>query len=438
MYKTTTTTEFLATYAATYNSTDPMFADIESDGLYIRCSLIQIRQNGQYHMITTNTDAEVRLIKNWLQDKWLVWWNSSYDLGTLNFPTTPRTDDVWVAFKIAYPSVQTFTLDVAVSHLGYNDLYEGLDKKALQKAGFVRGAYLSQAQLKYAAADVEALERMWTDPKIQKVIEHNLAYKLAIYAIDEAMVFQQNGMPILKDNLEAYRKIAVEKEKKHMANLQELCGFDLNPRSPKQVREVLGCATTDKSTLTRIVLEGTLPEVKEAKSWGRIAGGRTKNARKAAMFSQEKRDIAEEVMAARKAKNDLSNLVKYDHEMLYGRYSPVGARTSRWSCKGSKDIPNYTNLQNTSRDFKKCFGVKPDDGRIIVAADFATMEIRIACAIMDEPNMYKALMAGEDIHKNTAGLIYNKPLSEVHGKERSNAKVANFGFNVIISDGIAA
>ncbi len=421
MYKTITTKDFLDE-DPNYKTNEPIFADIETDGLYIRCSLIQIRQDGMYHMITTNTDEEVELIKEWLQDKHLVWWNSPYDLGTLNFKVTPKTDDLWIAFKIRYPSLKEFSLDKAVAHLGYNDLYDGLDKKALQKAGFVREAYLSQGQLKYAAADVEALERMY--PLLKPTMDSNLAYKLAIYAIDEAMIFQQNGVPVLQDKVEEYLVDATAREKKYMAELEALNGCPLNPRSPKQVREALGAPSTDKSTLTRIVLEGFLPEVKEAKSWGKISGGRTKEKREATTFAQRERDMAELIMSARKAKNDVSKLGQYNYPMLYGRFSPVGARTSRWSCKGSADIGCYTNLQNTSRDFKKCFGVTPEDGRIIVAADFATLEIRIAAAIMNEPTMYKALMAGEDIHKNTASLIYNKPLSEVHGKERSNAKVA--------------
>ena len=199
MYKTITTDKFINECYALYNNTDPIFCDIETDGLYVNCSLIQFRQNGKYHMVTTNSDEEVSRLKGFMQDKHLVWWNAPYDLGTLNFKVTPKTDDLWVAFKIAFPSLQEFTLDKAVSYLGYNDLYDGLDKKSLQKAGFVRKAYLSQDQLRYAAADVEALERMWSIEKMQKVMQNILAYKLAIFAIEEAMVWQQNGIPMKQD-----------------------------------------------------------------------------------------------------------------------------------------------------------------------------------------------------------------------------------------------
>ncbi len=371
----------------------PTFADIETDGLYINCSLIQLRQAGLAYMVTTTSTEDVERMKNYMQDLHLVWYNASYDLGTLNFKVTPKTDDLFYAIKIAYPAIQQFSLDNVVSYLGYQDLYEGLDKKALQKAGFIRNAYLSQAQLRYAAADVEALERIWNLPKIQKVIESNLAYKLGIYALEEAMVWQQNGLNLLPDVVETYYADTLKLVDSTWAKLPT----GLNPRSPKQVKELLSTDSSDKATLIRLAIN-------------------------------DGNEIAEYILAARKASNSLSKLSKFrgfDH--MLGRFSPMGTSTSRWACKGG-DISNGTNLQNYSRDFKGVFGVLPGSGEILVTADYSTLEIRIACAIMGDDNMYKALMEGADIHKYTASLIFNKPLADITGRERSNSKVANFGF----------
>jgi len=420
MYKTITVGDFLRLANKHYTKDKPIFCDIETDGLYVNTSLIQFRQDGLYHMVTTTSDQAVEKLKEWMEDKWLVWWNAPYDLGTLNFEKTPRTDDLWVAFKIAYPSLQEFTLDKAVSYLGYKDLYEGLDKKALQKAGFVRNAYMSQDQLRYAAADVEALERMWQIDKIQKVMQGNMAYRLAIYAIEEAMVWQQNGIPMRQDVIANYMIETQDTIDRLDNDLLHLAGDGFNPRSPKQVKELLGIASSDKATLTRIIINGSLDSSKKSSTGRGIE-------QKAVQFTERQQKQAEVILAARKAKNDMSKLIKYNHPILYGRFSPVGAGTSRWSCKGSKHVPEYDNLQNYSRQFKSCFGLPDDSDMIIVAADFATLEIRIAAAIMNEPNMYAALMRGDDIHKTTASLVYNKPIEEVHGRERSNAKVMNFG-----------
>jgi DNA polymerase-1 len=110
----------------------------------------------------------------------------------------------------------------------------------------------------------------------------------------------------------------------------------------------------------------------------------------------------------------------------------MGARTSRWTCKAG-DLPNGANLQNYSREYKGVFGVPPDSGLRIVSADYSTLEIRIVCAITGELNMYKALKAGTDIHRHTASMIFNKPVDQITGKERSNSKPANFGFAYAMS-----
>ena len=418
MIKTITTNYFINNVTLTTDK--PCFCDIETDGLYVNCSLVQFRQDGISYLVTTNTDKEVEQLKLYMQDLHLVFWNAPYDLGTLNFKVTPKIDDLWVAFKIAYPKMPSFTLDECVDFLGYKDLYEDIDKKALQKKGFVRNAYLSQTQLKYASSDVIALERMWELEPIKKVLQDNMAYRLAIYAIQEVAVWQQNGIPTIKQTIDKYINETNAKLIDATLVLDRLCGRGFNPRSPKQVKELLNVSSSDKATMTRIIINGSIDASKKS-STGR---GIEESAKAFTSLEQEQ---AEAILVARKLKNDLSKLNKYDHPVLYGRFSPVGASTSRWSCKGSKEVPEYDNLQNYSRDFKSVFGVEKDSGMIIVAADFATLEIRIAAAIMKEPNMHKALMDGKDIHKSTASLVYNKPIEEVHGRERSNAKVMNFG-----------
>ena len=415
-----TTAEFLGTHTLDKNL--PIFFDIETEELYYHSSLMQFRHNTSY-LVKTDTDSEVDLLKEWLVDKHLVGWNLSYDFGTLDIVSN-KVDDLFYAVKIAYPQFQEFSLDKVVAKLGLNHLYEGIDKKTLQKKGFMRKSYLSQNQLKYANSDVEALELIWKDPKVQKVIQHNQAYKLAIIALKEVIVWQQNGLPVIKSTLDKYLKLARDRDLEFSHKLEEVAGFPLNPRSSKQVKELLELNSSNKATLTRVAIEGEIKESKKSTS-GR---GITEKAKK---FTDREIEIAELILQARKARNDISKLEGYvGNSKLHGRFNPIGTSSSRWSCKGTtkgSSRPELFNAQNYSRDFKATFGVKPGEGRIIVAADYATLEIRIAACMMGEENMYKALMDGADIHKTTAALVYDKPIDEIHGKERSNAKVCNFG-----------
>ena len=90
---------------------------------------------------------------------------SSYDFGTLNM-TTEKFDDIMYLARTAYPEWQAYALDEMIAKFKLHNLYEGLDKKKLQKAGFIRGAYLSNDQLRYSAA---TLSLIWKDKRIQQV-----------------------------------------------------------------------------------------------------------------------------------------------------------------------------------------------------------------------------------------------------------------------------
>ena len=419
-----TVTEFIDSFDL--DLTKPVFFDIETEELYYNTSLIQFRQNNKSYLVRTDSEEDVESLNVLIQDMHVVGYNLSYDFGTLDV-VPKKIDDLFAAVKIAYPQFQEYSLDKVISKLGFDYLYEGLDKKTLQKKGFIRKSYLSNQQLKYAEADVIACELMWELPKIKEVIKNNLAYRLAIYALEEAIVWQDNGLPLLSKTVDKYIADAKARDADYSSKIYELTGQDINPRSAKQVKEYFGTGSSDKATMTRIAIEGHLSKAGDVSNH---KGGRIK-ARDAQDFTPIQQQVAEQILGARKARNDLSKLQNFvGQEKMFGRFKPIGTSTSRWACSGTpkgSSRPELFNAQNYSRDYKSVFGVEPDSGMIIVAADYATLEIRIAACMMQEENMYKALMAGEDIHKSTASLLFNKPIDEVHGKERSNAKVANFG-----------
>ena len=71
------------------------------------------------------------------------------------------------------------------------------------------------------------------------------------------------------------------------------------------------------------------------------------------------------------------------------------------------------NLQQVPRDdsFRSC--VKAPEGWVLVDADYAGMELRLAAAIAGDAEMIKAFQSGEDLHSVTAEAI------EAQGKSLS-------------------
>ncbi|MBX6753654.1 MAG: bifunctional 3'-5' exonuclease/DNA polymerase [Thermorudis peleae] len=105
---------------------------------------------------------------------------------------------------------------------------------------------------------------------------------------------------------------------------------------------------------------------------------------------------------------------------IHSDWRQIGAATGRMA----SDRPN---LQNIPRDprYRACF--RPADGRVLVKADYAQIELRIAAALAGEPRMLAAFARGEDLHTLTASLVLGKRPDAVTKEDRQLAKAVNFG-----------
>ena len=391
----------------------PTFSDVETDGLYINTRLLQVFQSHMDTIYIIDTDIiPLKEIKTWLKPFWTIWWNASYDFGTLNM-TTEKFDDLMYLTKIAYPEFQKYNLDLCISRFDYDGLYDGLDKKKLQKMGFVKGAYLSQNQLRYAATDVYALSLIWEDKKIQ-YYRDNLAYKVDIMSMKYAIQYQQNGLLVdLEKRAEMVGKVQVK-----IGQLTGQLPMGLNVNSYVQVRKYLNVEKSDYDALIKLGGSG-LPMA----------------------------DKALVVLDLRQAKKQLSYLESINHKKMVTRFNVYGASTGRMSASGG-DIPNGFNSQQIPRAFQSLFKHDTED-TTVVGLDYSTLELRLAAAIYNEPTMYKELMDGKDLHTEMARHVTGKELSPdgllgteadtikttgrnvskyLTSNDRTLAKAVNFGF----------
>jgi len=365
------------------------FADIETYGLYINLRLVQLYQPSTDPIIyILDTDIiSVDEIKDFIKPLWTIWHGASYDFGTLNM-TTEKFDDTLYLSRIAYPSWQDFRLDNVVIQLGHNSLYDGLNKATLQKAGFMPGAYLSDAQLKYSATDVYALSLIWKNAQVQKCREV-LAYKVDILSMKYAIEYQQNG---LVSNQTAVRKELDAIEDTINDNYAKLNG--LNPNSPKQVKAALGTDSSSKEVLIRLIGDGN--------------------------------EIAELVFKQRRLLKRRTMLHSYNFPKVITRFNVAGAATGRFTSTGG-DLDRSINAQQIPRDLQYIFNSDTEDS-VVIHADYSTAELRAACSIMREPVMYQELMDGMDLHKVSASLATGKPIEEITKEDRQRGKAVSFGF----------
>ena len=66
-------------------------------------------------------------------------------------------------------------------------------------------------------------------------------------------------------------------------------------------------------------------------------------------------------------------------------------------------------------------------GWTLLSADYSQVELRLIAAMSGETRMIDAFKRGEDIHAQTASVIFNTPLESVSAAQRSRCKMVNFG-----------
>jgi len=104
---------------------------------------------------------------------------------------------------------------------------------------------------------------------------------------------------------------------------------------------------------------------------------------------------------------------------VHTSYSLVGAQTGRLS---STD-PNLQNIPVRTaigRQIREAF--VPEEGNVLLAADYSQIELRLAAHMADVPTLKEAFANGEDIHARTAREMFG----EVTRDTRARAKTINF------------
>ena len=292
-------------------------------------------------------------------------------------------------------------------------------------------AELTEAQIRYAAKDVEILCEL-DAPMHQQIAQAGLsgAYSLECRALQGMASMANNGLPFSRDALQGievdYEKDienlgrefhleldeALPREAKLPRNedgtfnlraresgsirlgTKQFAGFNIG--SPKQLLEkmtlVLGETPIDAKTQKPSASRTALRE---------YAG----NHSVVATYLQWKK--------AEKRRQMVAALLKHQSPDGFVRssYWQLGAETGRMTCSDP-------NLQQVPRDSQFRESVIAPEGWSFIGADFSQMELRLLAVVAEDENMCTAFMEGQDLHSVT---------SEALGCERQISKSANFG-----------
>ncbi|OGE71156.1 hypothetical protein A2617_01335, partial [Candidatus Daviesbacteria bacterium RIFOXYD1_FULL_41_10] len=108
---------------------------------------------------------------------------------------------------------------------------------------------------------------------------------------------------------------------------------------------------------------------------------------------------------------------------VHSTFNVEGAATGRLSSQN----PNLQNIPvkgEMGGEIRKAF-VAPI-GKILLAADYSQIELRILAHLAQDPGLIKAFNEGLDIHAATASKIFNVPVEKVTKEQRMVGKTMNF------------
>ena len=121
--------------------------------------------------------------------------------------------------------------------------------------------------------------------------------------------------------------------------------------------------------------------------------------------------------------DSLPALVNPETGRLHTNFNQTVASTGRLS---STD-PNLQNIpirRELGRDIRR--GFVPEEGWRFIAADYSQIELRLLAHISRDDAFVQAFLAGGDIHRQTAALIFAVPVADVTEEMRARAKTINF------------
>jgi DNA polymerase-1 len=108
---------------------------------------------------------------------------------------------------------------------------------------------------------------------------------------------------------------------------------------------------------------------------------------------------------------------------IHGNFNQTGAATGRLS----SSEPNLQNIPVRTRRgeaIRRAF-IAPA-GSVLLTADYSQIELRLLAHFSGDPAFVNAFGAGDDIHRQTAALIFGVPQDQVTSDMRGRAKTINF------------
>ncbi len=221
---------------------------------------------------------------------------------------------------------------------------------------------------------------------------------------------EMTGMAIDTDVLRGLSKNFSAELERLKKEIYELAGQEFNVGSPKQVGEVLASLNIETGRKT---------------ATGQISTSKDLLAELANTYELPRLIIEyREIDKLKSVYTDaLPGQVQSD-ERIHGKLNQTVAATGRLS---STD-PNLQNIPIRTvlgQEIRRAF--IPAKGNKLISADYSQLELRILAHVTQDEKMLEAFRNNEDIHAQTALLVFGEGSAQEMKERRRLAKIVNFG-----------
>ena len=254
----------------------------------------------------------------------------------------------------------------------------------------------------------------------EKIKKNNLQYLLYEVEFPLALILEDMencGFKINKEALEQYGNNLDERIAARQESIYALAGEEFNINSPKQLGEIL---------FERLML----PPVKKTKSGYSTDA---ESLEKLRPYSPIIDEILEYRTVSKLKSTYADGLLKAlgSDGRLHTNFKQALTLTGRLS-SAEPNLQNIPIRTPEGREIRKVF--IPEQGKVLIDADYSQIELRVMAAISKDENMLSTYREGKDIHTMTASQVFDVEPEKVTGEMRSKAKAVNFGIIYGISD----
>ncbi len=366
--------------------------------------------------IMVDSEKAKELLASFLRDKRIrvIGQNIKYDYKVMRrwgIETVDLYFDTMVAAWLIDSAAGTYNLDYLAKI--YLDGYKTIHYEEVVPKGSLFSDIPLDEALEYAAEDADITYRLYevfsgqlADEGLEKLFRE---VEMPLVPILAGM--ELNGIYLDAAKMESFGEEISLKLAQIEKEVYEEVGHEFNMNSTKQLQEVL-------------FEERALPHGKKNKTGYSTAIDVLENL---ALLDVVPRLIVQNRSLV-KLKNTyidvLPSMIHPQTKRIHTSFTQTGTATGRLSSRN----PNLQNIPIKSDDGRRirdAFSAR--EGSFLLSADYAQIELVVLAHMSGDPALCQAFREGEDIHRHTAGLIFDIHPEFVSPDERRIAKVINFG-----------